>query len=91
MRNTGMPVQTNPMTTTVISSAGRRDQLALRIFSRALAKMRQTNRNPTPIGKNDHVISDEPNVQIECGAPRLISTTTAQPTSKDRPVTPVAE
>ena len=52
--------------------------------------MRQTKRNPTPIGKNDHVISDEPNVQMECGAPKLISTTTAQPTSKERTVTPVA-
>ena len=51
--------------------------------------MRQTKRNPTPIGKNDHVISDEPNVQIECGAPKLINTTTAQPTSKERTVTPV--
>ena len=84
-----MPVQTKPMTTTVIISAGRSAQFALRVFSRALAKMRQTKRNPTPIGKKDHVISDEPKVQIECGAPRLISTTMAQPTSKERTVTPV--
>ena len=89
MRKTGMPVQTKPMTTTVIISAGRSVQFALRVFSRALAKMRQTKRNPTPIGKKDQVISDEPKVQMECGAPKLISTTTAQPTSKERTVTPV--
>ena len=58
-------------------------------FQQGVGEDEADKENPTPIGKNDQVISDEPNVQIECGAPKLISTTTAQPTSKERAVTPV--
>ena len=50
----------------------------------------QTEKEVTPpTGKNDHVISVEPKVQIECGAPRLIKTTTAQPVNRERKVSPV--
>jgi hypothetical protein len=60
----GMPVVTNPITTTVIISAGRRAQAGLKALRRALSAMRHTKKNPTAIGKNDHVISEDPRTQI---------------------------
>ena len=52
------------MTTTVIISAGRKAQPGLIVLSRMLSRMRQQNEKPTAIGKNDHVISDDPKTQI---------------------------
>ena len=60
----GMPVVTKPMTTTVIISAGRKAQPGLIVLSRMLSRMRQQNEKPTAIGKNDHVISDDPKTQM---------------------------
>ncbi len=50
----------------------------------------QTEKEVTPpTGKNDHVISVEPKVQIGCGAPTLMKTTIAQPVNRERKVSPV--
>ena len=78
------------MATIVINSAGRSAQSILIFLSRVLRKIRHTKRKPTPVEKNDHVISVEPKVQIEYGAPRLMITTIAQPMSGERRVRPVA-
>ena len=59
-------------------------------LSRVLTRIRQRKRKPTPAGKNDQVISVEPKVQIECGAPRLIKTTIAHPVNRERKESPVA-
>ena len=85
-----MPMMTNPMATTVINSAGRSAQAGSSFLSRALRKIKQIKRKPMPAGKNDQVISVEPKVQIECGAPRLMSTTITQPMSSERRVRPEA-
>ena len=50
----------------------------------------QTEKEEThPAGKNDQVVSVETKVQIECGAPRLMIPTIAQPVNRKRRVSPV--
>ena len=78
------------MASTVISSAEFSAQAGLCCLSRVLTRTRQRKRKPTPAGKNDQVISVEPKVQIECGAPKLIKTTIAQPVNRERKVSLVA-
>jgi hypothetical protein len=79
------------MTRMVTSSEGARHREKRQRLSRALAKTRITKGTPTPMGKKDQVISEEPTIQIEYGAPRLINKTSPRPSRREGRVRPGAE
>lgn len=83
-----MPVTTNPITIIVTISGGRSAQELRTFATTVFSKMRQTKGKPTPTGKNDQVISDDPSVKIENGPPTQMANTRSSPMSNDRAVNP---
>ena len=82
----GIPLATKPMMTMVtisggVSASGRRS-----LFTAALPNTRSTKGSPTPMGKKDQVISVEPTIQIDTGAPRQTTRTMVRPRKIDRKV-----
>ena len=84
----GIPLVTSPMITMVISSEDCSAHDRLTFFTSPLSKTITTKENPTLTGKNDHVISEEPTIQIEVGAPIQINSTTQRPIIADLRVRP---
>lgn len=86
--NTGMPLPTSPMTTTFIISDGLSAADRRMRFSPALANTTRMKGRPTPIGKKDHVISVDPTMKTDRGAPRQTISTIPIPSRIERIVKP---